>query len=234
MTMALKREQAADMPVMIDIAGERLVADTTGALFCETRRALLVADLHLEKGSSYARTRQFVPPYDTIATLNRLTALVARRAPSAIYFLGDAFHDAFAGERLPPEAIAAISALGAGRTLVWIAGNHDPAPPAMLPGERTDEAGLGALVLRHIPSRRAATGEIAGHLHPVARVATRAATVRRPCFISDGSRAILPAFGAYTGGLSVRDPAIADLFGPARYHVLSERRVLPIAPERIV
>lgn len=222
------------MPVTLDVNGVRLLADRAGALFWPAERALLVADLHLEKGSSYARSGQLLPPYDTIATLNRLGALAARHAPRRIFFLGDAFHDGYAGERIGAEAVAFLAALGRGRDLVWIAGNHDPAPPAQLDGERIGEARLGGLILRHLPATRPEAGEIAGHLHPVARVATRAAVVRRACFVSDETRALLPAFGAYAGGLNLREAAIARLFERPRVHVLGERRVLPIALDRCV
>ena len=222
------------MPVTLVVNGVALVADRSGALWHPAERCLIVSDLHLEKGSSYARSGQFVPPYDTLATLNRLAAVVARYAPRRIVFLGDAFHDRFAGERIPAEAVACIDALGLGRTLVWIEGNHDPLPPAQLAGERCAELALGRLMLRHLPAAEVEAGEIAGHLHPVARVQTRAAVVRRACFISDDKRAILPAFGVYTGGVNIRDAAIARLFDAPRVHVLGERRVLPIGLARCV
>jgi DNA ligase-associated metallophosphoesterase len=222
------------MPVALEINGEELVADRAGALYWPAEKALLLADLHLEKGSSYARSGQLLPPYDTVATLNRLGALVAKYAPRRIFFLGDAFHDPHAGERIAPEAVAFLTALGEGRELIWIEGNHDPLPPAQLCGARCAEVRAGRLVLRHIPSIRGEAGEIAGHLHPVARVATRAAVVRRACFVSDRTRAILPAFGAYTGGINIREAAIARLFEAPRVHVLGEKRVLAIALERCV
>lgn len=223
-----------EMPAVVHVNGVALVADHSGALWHRGQRMLIVSDLHLEKGSSYARGGQLLPPYDTIATLNRLSAAVARLAPRRIVFLGDAFHDAYAGERIPQEAVAAIEALGAARDLIWIAGNHDPLPPAQLPGERCAEVALDGLFLRHLPARGDAIGEIAGHLHPVARVQTRAAIVRRACFISDSKRLLLPAFGAYTGGLNIREPGIAGLFDTPQVHVLGERRVLPIALARCV
>ena len=221
------------MPVQLAVHGVELIADRSGALYWPGEQALLVADLHLEKGSSYARGGQLLPPYDTIATLARLADLVARLCPRRIFFLGDAFHDPFAGERMTPGALAAIAALGAGRELVWIAGNHDPLPPRAVPGARLGEVKAGGLILRHLPSTRAEAGEIAGHLHPVARVQTRAAIVRRACFIADGNRMLLPAFGAYAGGINVRDPAIADLFTRPRVFVLGAARVLPIAHARL-
>lgn len=225
-----------EVPLTLTINGVELIADRAGALYWPAEHALLVADLHLEKGSSFARSGQLLPPYDTIATLQRLGALVAKYAARRIFFLGDAFHDPHAGERLAPEALDFITALATGRDLVWIAGNHDPLPPAQLAGERCGMVRSGGLVLQHLPSvaGQCEAGEIAGHLHPVARVATRAAVVRRACFISDSRRAILPAFGAYTGGINIREAAIAGLFARPSVHVLGERRVLAIGLERCI
>lgn len=222
------------MPVQLAVHGVELIADRSGALYWPGEQALLVADLHLEKGSSFARRGQFLPPYDSAATLARLSAVVARFRPRRLFFLGDAFHDPFAGERMEPETLAAIRALGVGRELVWISGNHDPAPPEAVPGARVDEVQAGGLILRHLPTTGEAKGEIAGHLHPVARVQTRAAVVRRACFISDGRRALLPAFGAYAGGLNVREGVIAGLFTQPQVHVLGERRVLRVAYDKLV
>lgn len=234
MRQAALAKDEDDVPVRLAINGVELVADRAGALHWPAEKALLVADLHLEKGSSFARSGQLLPPYDTIATLNRLGALAAKYDPRRIFLLGDAFHDGRAGERLPAEAAAFIEALGRGREIVWIAGNHDPLPPARLAGTRCREVRHGGLILRHIPGEGGEAGEIAGHLHPVARVATRAAVVRRACFVSDRRRALLPAFGAYAGGLSLRDPAIGRLFASPQVHVLGGRRVLRIAFERCV
>lgn len=222
------------MPAVVDINGAELVLDSSGAAVITSARALLVADLHLEKGSSFARGGQLLPPYDTAATLARLARVAARHNPRAIVFMGDAFHDPYAGERIAAEAVAALTALGHGRDICWISGNHDPAPPASLPGTRLDRLAIGPLTLTHIPAPGAQPGEIAGHLHPVARVRTRAAVVRRACFLSDQSRLILPAFGAYTGGLNVLDPAFDGLFGTPCVHVLGERRVLPISLDKLV
>jgi len=221
------------MPARIDLRGAVLDLDVSGAAYWRAEKALLVADLHLEKGSAFARKGQLLPPYDSAATLARLNAALARHDVRRLILLGDSFHDRFAGERLAAETLAALIALGRGRDLVWIAGNHDPAPPAGLPGERLAELALGPLVLRHEP-RRGAGGEVAGHLHPVAKVATRAGAVRRPCFVSDAERLILPAFGAFAGGLNLRHAAIAALVPLPVVHVLTAQRVLRIAPERVL
>lgn len=226
--------EAADMPVQIRINDVPLTLDPSGAVWWPAEQALLVADLHLEKGSSFARSGQLVPPYDTMATLRRLQDVATGRAARRIILLGDSFHDPCAGERIAADALAAIDALARGRELIWISGNHDPAPPADVAGMRTDELRSGGLILRHLPGKKAEAGEIAGHLHPVARVKTRAAVVRRACFLSDARRMILPAFGAYTGGLNVRDAAFNGLFTAPRVHVLGARRVLPMALDRLV
>ena len=220
------------MPARVTLCGVDLTLDAAGVAWCAAHRALLAADLHLEKGSSFARTGQLLPPYDTFATVQRLAAAVARYQPDVVYLLGDSFHDPFAGERLPETAITALTALAHTTRLIWITGNHDPVVPAALPGARAGAAQLGPLTLRHIPSPGVARGEIAGHLHPVARIRTRAGVVRRACFISDAGRMILPAFGAYAGGLNVRDPAFAGLFERPMLHALGAQRVLPVGFDR--
>ncbi|GLK54220.1 DNA ligase-associated metallophosphoesterase [Methylopila capsulata] len=196
----------------LDVAGVALVADPLGALFEPASGALIVADLHLEKGSSFARRGQMLPPYDTATTLGRLARLVAAYQPRAVIALGDSFHDDGGPARMHAADRAATAELQRGRDWIWIAGNHDPAPPAGLGGEARDALALGALMLRHEPTAGAAPGELAGHLHPVAKVAVRGRSLRRRCFATDGARVVLPAFGAYAGGLNVRDKAFAGLF----------------------
>jgi uncharacterized protein len=211
----------------ITINGETLLLDTSGAAFWPAERTLIFADLHLEKGSSYARGRQFLPPYDSEATLLRMAGAVARFNPSRIIALGDSFHDPDAAERLPPQGRALLAALPC--EFVWIAGNHDPRPPAWLDGQLTAEWRARGLTFRHEPGKDAQPGEIAGHLHPCAHVAKWGKRVRRRCFAADGARMILPSFGAYTGGLDVGEEPIAKLFG-ARFHayMLGTERVYAI------
>jgi DNA ligase-associated metallophosphoesterase len=213
--------------LVIAVNGESLLLDTSGAAFWPADATLIFADLHLEKGSSYARGRQFLPPYDTHATLLRMVAAINRFNPRRIIALGDSFHDPEAAERLPAEARALLAALG--REFIWIAGNHDPHPPSWLGGVVAAEWSAGGLCFRHEPSEKCLPGEIAGHLHPVARVAKWGRAVRRRCFAADGLRMILPSFGAYTGGLDVSEEAIARLFG-ARFHayMLGSERVYAI------
>ena len=202
----------------LHIEGVALAVDPSGALYWPEERLLVVADLHFEKGSSYARRGQFLPPYDTAATLVRLTQLVLRYAPRRVVALGDSFHDVGGGERLGTGDLAALTTLQAGRTWVWIAGNHDPVTPARCGGQALDDLAVGPLAFRHEPRAGASAGEIAGHLHPVARVAGRGGVVRRRCLVTDGTRCVMPAFGAYAGGLNLYDPAFAPLFPTACLH----------------
>jgi uncharacterized protein len=212
-------------PVM-PVAGVDLVTSAEGALIWPEESLLAVADLHLEKGSSFAARRVFLPPYDTAHTLARLTALVARFAPRRILFLGDSFHDRRGSTRIPPRERDALLHLTRRRDVVWLAGNHDPDPPDGLPGTAMESVAIGPILFRHEPSQGHAPGEIAGHLHPVARIAARGRSMRRRCFASDGARAVLPAFGAYAGGLNVRDQAFAPLF-PRGFtaHLMGDARV---------
>jgi uncharacterized protein len=213
-----------------DLAGEPVRALQEGALLVERPRALIVSDLHLEKGSAYARTGQLLPPYDTRATLARLAAVQARVQAKTIISLGDSFHDLGAVQRMARDDLAALRALAAGCDWVWILGNHDPAPPADVPGQSAHEITLGGLMLRHEPAPGASPGEVAGHLHPCTRVHSAARAVRVRCFATDGARLVMPAFGAYTGGLALTDAAFAPLFprgatalaiGRARVHAVA-------------
>ncbi len=194
----------------VHLLGERLMLDPAGVLWWPARRLLAVADLHLEKGSSLAARGALLPPYDSRATLERLIPLVRRYRPERLVALGDSFHDRHGAARLGREETAAIAALAANTAIVWVLGNHDPAPPAGLPGIALDSLVEGPLVFRH--DATGAAGEITGHLHPKATVATRGKWVSRPCFVADQRRILLPAFGAYTGGLDVREAAVRALF----------------------
>ena len=187
----------------------------SGAMWREAERALVVADLHLEKGSSYAARGQMLPPYDTRETLGRLEAEVAALAPSVVVLLGDTFHDRKSESRLAADDAERLRALARGRRLIWVVGNHDADGPLALPGETADELKLCGLVLRHEPQAGLQVGEVAGHLHPAARVRGLRGVVRRRCFVTDAERVVLPAFGAYAGGLNVRDRAFSGLFGRA-------------------
>jgi uncharacterized protein len=216
----------------VTVASVTLIADLSGALFWEEQRLLVVSDLHLEKGSSFAARGVLLPPYDTAATLGRLGAVIARHDPRTVIALGDSFHDRDAHGRLSTPDREAIAALQVRRDWLWIAGNHDPALPDDLGGTVASEVAVGEIVFRHEPT--GAVGEIAGHLHPKARVATRGRAVERRCFASDGERMVMPAFGAYAGGLSIRDVAFANIFQTLGFmaHVLGDRRLHAIAASR--
>lgn len=201
-------------------AGETLEALPMGALHWPAERLLAVADLHLEKGSSYAvNARKLLPRHDTRQTLGALAALIDALRPHTVICLGDTFHDRDAIARLPEPDRLAIEHLAARTSFVWIAGNHDPAPPPAGWGEVSEEIGRGPLVFRHEAQFGPADGEVSGHFHPVAALTVRGRGLRRRCFLTDGRRLILPAFGAYAGGLNALDPAIAQLF-PDDYDAL--------------
>jgi DNA ligase-associated metallophosphoesterase len=186
--------------------------DPWGALVWPAQRLLVVADLHLEKGSAAALGGALLPPFDTGATLDLLAALIRRHAPRTVVALGDTFHDRHGSARLQRRDQARLAAMTDAAAFVWVLGNHDPAPPEGLAGIAASEWQVGPLRFRHAAAAGGGSGEISGHYHPKAQVAVRGALVSRPCFITDQRRLILPAMGAYTGGLDVRDPAIARLF----------------------
>ncbi len=196
----------------IHLAGERLMLDPMGALFWPEQRLLAVSDLHLEKGSSFARRGMLLPPWDTHATIDRLTLLLRRWSPSTVVALGDSFHDAGGAARLPGTEQHRLNAMTRAHRFIWVQGNHDPTPPSCLGGEWMETCLIGAMMFRHQAIAAADAGEIVGHHHPKATVEARSGTVSRPCFVFDGRRLMMPAFGAYTGGLDVRDPAIKRLF----------------------
>ncbi|WP_036260028.1 ligase-associated DNA damage response endonuclease PdeM [Methylocapsa aurea] len=200
-------------PSMLRVADADFIADPAGALFWPEERLLIVADLHFEKGSAFAARGAFLPPYDTAATLKALARLIGAYQPRRVVALGDSFHDSLAGERLHPQDRAMIGSLQQGREWIWIAGNHDRDLPGGLEGDAQEELAIGAVIFRHEPRAGSSLGEIAGHLHPVAKVAGRAGSVRRRCFVSGGGRCVMPAFGAYAGGLNLCDPAFEPLFG---------------------
>jgi uncharacterized protein len=215
----------------VAIADVMFLADLSGALFWQAQRLLVVSDLHLEKGSSFAARGVLLPPYDTVATLSRLAAVIARHDPRMVIALGDSFHDRSAHERLSGTDRDAITALQARRDWIWISGNHDPSLPSDLGGVVAREVAIGAIAFRHEPT--GAFGEIAGHLHPKARVPTRGRTMERRCFACDGERAVMPAFGAYTGGLSIRDAAFSKIFAAGfMAHVIGDRKLHSIAASR--
>ncbi|MFO7854451.1 MAG: ligase-associated DNA damage response endonuclease PdeM [Paracoccaceae bacterium] len=208
------------------LAGETLEARPSGALFWPAPGWLVVSDLHLGKSERLARRGgALLPPYETEETVARLAAEVEAVRPAAVICLGDSFDDLEAGAALPERAASRLSALAAGRRWIWIAGNHDPGPPE-LAGEHRADLREGPLTFRHeAGAAEAGSGEISGHWHPKARLAARGRRISRPCFVVSGARVILPAFGAYTGGLDVRAAPLARL-APEGTALLTGRRVV--------
>ncbi|WP_157017784.1 ligase-associated DNA damage response endonuclease PdeM [Mesorhizobium xinjiangense] len=218
-------------PIPTAIAGEQALCDHRGVLYLPAMRLMVVSDLHLEKGSSLARRGTLVPPYDTAATLARLAETIAHYRPETVVSLGDSFHDGEGAARMPDAFRDRLVAMMEGRRWFWIAGNHDPLPPDGVPGRTVDQLAVGGLLFRHEPAPGARVGEIAGHLHPGARVVRRGRSVRRACFVGDGTRLIMPAFGAFTGMLNVLDDAFDGLFSAERMvaYVLGRERVYAVA-----
>ena len=214
------------------LAGGTLITDPGGALYWPEQGLLAVADLHLEKGSSFAARGQLLPPYDTAETLARLTRLITHYAPRVVVALGDSFHDGGGPARLSDDDRDNLRALQRGRDWIWITGNHDPEPAANIGGTFETVLTMGALTFRHLPTGTA--NEICGHLHPVARVVHRGRAVSRRCFATDKTRMVMPAFGAFTGGLNIRDAAFADLFGTLKFtaHMLGEDRLYSFVAKR--
>jgi DNA ligase-associated metallophosphoesterase len=221
---------AASMSVVapLHLAGERLMLDPSGAVFWPARNMLILADLHLEKGSAAAGRGRLLPPYDSRATLDRIAVLLRRYSPAHLLALGDSFHDAEGAARLQAADRARLAAMAQSVGFIWVLGNHDPRLPDSLPGEVAPEWSDGPLRFRHAAEvARASETEICGHHHPKATVPVRGASVTRPCFVTDGHRRLmLPAFGAYTGGLDIGDAAIASLFPRgARIFLLGRERL---------
>jgi len=236
------RAAAAPTPVAIVGAtvearlGDTLVAaQPEGALWIEEARTLIVSDLHLEKGSSFAKRGQMLPPYDTHAALTKLDALMTRLQPDIVVSLGDSFHDGGGPARMSAQDRDLLQGLIARCDWIWVEGNHDGRAPEILGGVFRETLHLGSLVLRHEPTKGAAPGEIAGHLHPCAKVTGRGRVVRRRCFATDGKRLVMPAFGAFTGGLNICDRAYANVFPDGAIAlVLGRERVLPAPQSRLL
>jgi DNA ligase-associated metallophosphoesterase len=218
----------------IAVGGVALIADLAGALYWPDERLLVVSDLHLEKGSSFAARGVLLPPYDTAATLERLAGTLLRHDAHVVVALGDNFHDQGGPARLAAADRARLSALQRGRDWIWIAGNHDPEPAGRIGGEFAKALALGPLAFRHEPSSGANPGEIAGHLHPVARIIRRGLTLTRRCFATDGAQLVMPAFGAYAGGLNIRHAAFAQVFGARDFtaHLIGQQRLYAFAAAR--
>jgi DNA ligase-associated metallophosphoesterase len=200
-----------DQPV--SICGKAFRADYSGAVYWPAEDALIVADLHLEKGSSFARKGIMLPPYDTRETLTRLAEAIDRYQARTIILLGDSLHDQTGASRLSAEDRESLRILQEDREWIWITGNHDPKIARELGGHVLHALTVEGLTFRHEPSNGRVTHEIAAHLHPAAKLSLHGYSFRRPCFVSNGLRLILPAFGTYAGGLNILDEAFEPLFG---------------------
>jgi len=221
--------------VELRLGDARVTALPDGALWIADAKTLVVSDLHLEKGSAFALRGQMLPPYDTRAALTKLQRLIDTLAPDIVVSLGDSFHDGGGPARMAERDRAMLQAMIDRCDWLWVEGNHDGRASETLGGAVRDVLHLGALVLRHEPTQAAASGEIAGHLHPCARVSGRGRSVRRRCFATDGVRLVMPAFGAFTGGLNICDEAFAPIFpNGAMALALGKDRVVPVLNERLL
>lgn len=205
--------------VVFQLAGHDVVATLSGALFVPALATLVVADLHLEKGSSFARRGRLLPPYDSATTLQRLEAVICERRPRRVVCLGDSFHDNDGAQRLSPPCRERLTALVGGRTWIWVAGNHDPGnhdqgAPAGLGGETVPGLRLGDLHFRHEASTDTGGPEVSGHFHPKVTLTARGRRLSARCFVANARRLILPSFGAYTGGLDILSPEILAFMAP--------------------
>jgi DNA ligase-associated metallophosphoesterase len=200
--------------VPLSFGGHDFLASPSGALFWPSERALLVADLHLEKASWFARFGQFLPPYDSQATLAALTQEVIATGATRLYCLGDSFHDRFGCDRLPAPARDMLLALTSRLDWVWIVGNHDPGFADHCGGRIADEGEVGGIILRHEAEIGEMRPEMSGHYHPKLRLSMRGRSVSRRCFVASGLKLILPAYGSLTGGLDAHHPEIARKTGP--------------------
>jgi DNA ligase-associated metallophosphoesterase len=200
--------------VRFSFCGHELMALVQGALFWPSRRALLVADLHLEKASWFARLGQMLPPYDSIATLADLTALTVSTGAEEIWCLGDSFHDRHGCDRLPERAREMLTALTGATRWTWITGNHDPGIADHCGGAIVEEVAIDGVILRHEAIPGDSRPELSGHFHPKLRIHHRGRQVSRRCFVATERKLILPAFGSLTGGLDAAHPEIVRAVGP--------------------
>jgi DNA ligase-associated metallophosphoesterase len=199
--------------VRFSFSGHELMALPQGALFWPARRAVLVADLHLEKASWFARLGQMLPPYDSIATLSDLSAIAASTGAEEVWCLGDSFHDASGCDRLPVLARELLTSLTGATRWTWIIGNHDPGFADHCGGAIVAEAEVDGLILRHEADPAETRPELSGHFHPKLRITHRGRQVSRRCFVATGTKLILPAFGSLTGGLDAHHPEIVRAVG---------------------
>ena len=218
--------------VPLSFAGQDFLATPEGALHWPAEQALLVADLHLEKASWFARLGQFLPPYDSLATLQALQRDVGRSAVKRLYCLGDSFHDRLGCDRLPAAARDLLASMTSRLDWVWIVGNHDIGFIDHCGGRIEEMCEVRGIVLRHEAEEGDPRPEMSGHFHPKLRMSLRGRHVSRRCYVAGATKLILPAYGAFTGGLDAGHPEIVKKVGPgASALVPSSNRLLrfPIA-----
>ena len=225
----LGTEDFADQPVAI--CGKAFRAHMSGALFWPGESVLIVSDLHLEKGSSFAAKGQMLPPYDTRETLRKLADVIDAYDAATVIALGDSLHDQDAAARMDQEDRETLKILQDDREWIWITGNHDPVVSKVLGGTVVPSVTVEGIRLSHKPRSGAVTHEIAGHLHPAARLVMHGTAIRRPCFVGNGLRLVMPAFGAYTGGLNILDAAFDPLFDNdgMKVWMLGQEGLYPVA-----
>ncbi|MFN3869500.1 MAG: ligase-associated DNA damage response endonuclease PdeM [Hyphomicrobiaceae bacterium] len=218
------------------LCGKSLRADMSGALYWPGERALIVADLHFEKGSAFATRGQMLPPYDTRETLQRLARVIDRFEAETVIALGDSFHDIGGPARMQEDDRAALAMMQDHCEWIWVTGNHDPEIAATMGGIVVPSLTVEGLTLCHEPDAGRDSHEIAGHLHPAAKIAMNGFTMRRPCFVGNGRRLVMPAFGAFTGGLNVLDAAFSPLLGRDGMNVwmLGQEGLYPVAPRLLI
>ena len=222
------RQERSMNSVSFSLAGEPLEAFASGALHWPTERMLIVSDLHLGKSERIARRGgALLPPYDTAETLERLQSDIQALRPQTVLCLGDSFDDLAAAEAIDDVCRATLLRLQAGRNWLWVEGNHDPGP-VDLGGSHVDKVRRRNLVFRHIAIPDECGGEVSGHYHPKARLRG----TRRPCFLTDGTRLIMPAYGAYTGGLDWTTPVLRGLLSDQATAFLTGRKVLTVPVPR--
>ena len=209
----------------ITIKGQQFFCDHQGALYWPKEECLIVSDLHLEKGAAMAARGVFSPPYDTSATLARLENCIAHWQPRSVICLGDSFHKNDSADDLLEQHRTQIRLLTQRYNWIWVTGNHDPDAPACLGGESADDVNIGQITFRHEQLASGFSGEISGHLHPAAKLLRRGKQLRRRCFASDGERLIMPAFGAFTGGLDLSNSAFEGMFDQNKLHIWMLGRV---------
>lgn len=229
-------KESAQQSAILSIGGLRLTPDASGVLYEPHEKLLIVSDLHLEKASSLARRGSLLPPYDTLDTLKRLSLVVDRLRPQTIISLGDTWHDTHGPSRMSDDNAAIFTALRKNMDWIFITGNHDPDPPHFSSARVMDEIQMGGVHFRHEPKIKITEPEIAGHLHPAAKLRAKGRSIRRKCFISDSTRCILPAFGSLTGGLNVLDKAFDPLFPEQKFltHIVSSDQLFTVGPQSLV